>query len=233
MANDDKKIIIARPYRALLDNRNNFLARGDLQIITVDTNSEILILHHKLIPDLIVTGFDVPGMNVLELCRTIRSNELLKKVSIIVISNKEAGQQEKCKECKANAFLTMDTAPQAFSEAARKLLNVAERASIRLPVSVKVDGKDKTGRPFLSFSENMSATGMLVESEKEMKIGDTVTCSFFLDDNTQIVTIAEVVRAVKKRVGQEVNQYGLRFCGLPGGVIDSMSAYIKSNQGAD
>jgi len=92
---------------------------------------------------------------------------------------------------------------------------------------VRVDGKDKRGRPFLSYSENISATGMLVESERELNLGEVVTCSFFLDDNTQIITNAEVVRSTLKSLSEHCNQYGLMFTGISGGILEAIETYVK------
>lgn len=227
MPDANKILIVADQYIPMIRQPGNFLARGGFHVYSIKTNAEALTLQRKVRADLIITGLDLPGMSGEAFCEHIRNDEELRNVSIIMICNKKLGEAKRCSNCRANAFLSVDASPEAFSMTARKLLNVSERAGIRVAVSVRVDGKDKRGRPFLSYSENISATGMLVESERELNLGEVVTCSFFLDDNTQIITNAEVVRSTLKSLSEHCNQYGLMFTGISGGILEAIETYVK------
>jgi CheY-like chemotaxis protein len=227
MPEDNKILIVADPYMNMIRQPGNFLARGGFHVYSIKTNAEAMTLQRKVKADLIVTGLDLPGMSGEAFCEHIRNDEELRNVSILIVSHKRLGEDKRCQNCRANAFLSVDASPEAFASTARKLLNVSERAGIRVAVSVRVDGKDKRGRPFLSYSENISATGMLVESERELATGEVVTCSFYLDDNTQIITNAEVVRSSLKSLSSHTNQYGLMFSGLSGGVLEAIETYVK------
>jgi len=227
MPEDSKILIVADRYIDMVRQQGNFLARGGLHVYSVKTNAEALELQRKVKSDLIVTGLDLPGMSGEAFCEHVRRDEEIRNVSIIVISHKTLGEAKRCAQCRANAFLSIDSAPEAFAMTARKLLNVSERAGIRVAVSVRVDGKDKRGRPFISYSENISATGMLIESERELTMGEVVTCSFYLDDNTKIIANAEVVRSTMQSLSDRSNQYGLMFSGMSGGVLEAIETYIK------
>lgn len=227
MPDDSKTLIAADMYIGMVRQQGNFLARGGLHVYSVKTNAEALELQRKVKADLIVTGLDLPGMSGEAFCEHVRRDEEIKNVSIIIISHKKLGDDQRCSRCRANAFLSVDTSPDAFAMTARKLLDVSERAGIRVAVSVRVDGKDKRGRPFLSYSENISATGMLIESERELALGEVVTCSFFLDDNTKIIANAEVVRGTLNSLSDRSNQYGLMFSGMSGGVLEAIETHVK------
>lgn len=227
MPNDSKVLIVADPYIDMVRQQGNFLARGGLHVYSVKTNAEALSLQRKVMADLIVTGLDLPGMSGEAFCEHVRKDEEIRNVSIIIISHKKLGDDQRCSRCRANAFLSVDSSPEAFAMTARKLMEVSERAGIRVAVSVRVDGKDKRGRPFLSYSENISATGMLIESERELALGEVVTCSFFLDDNTKIISNAEVVRCTINSLSDSSNQYGLMFSGISGGVLEAIEVYVK------
>lgn len=227
-----KVIVIGEPYKEILKNNSRFLVREDLDIHVVGSNTEVLIMQHKVQADLIVTGFEMPGLTCEEFCKNIRDDEDLKQVSIIIVCGGKE-DVERCVNCKANERLSKNTAPDVFAATARKLLNVAERSALRVPVSIRVDGKyGKWKKPFLGFSENMSATGMMVESDKVLESGEIIMCSFYLDNNTQIIANAEVVRAMKKGPGHGSNKYGIKFSGLSGGVLDAIDAYVK-DRGAE
>ena len=61
----------------------------------------------KLVPDLIITDLMMPGVNGLELCRQIRSNEIVNHIPIIVVTAK-VSEEERIKgiEAGADAYLT-------------------------------------------------------------------------------------------------------------------------------
>lgn len=61
----------------------------------------------ELVPDLIITDLMMPGVNGLELCRQIRSNEIVNHIPIIVVTAK-VSEEERIKgiEAGADAYLT-------------------------------------------------------------------------------------------------------------------------------
>lgn len=227
-----RKIIVAKQYLKLLEDHGRYLARQEIVVHTFENNTDALLLQNKVQANMIITGFDVPGLNAEELCNLIRSDCDLQHVSIIIICTKKQGEVERYSKCRANVFLSMDTSPAVFASTVGRLLNIAERSSIRVPVSFRVDCNDKRGRPFMGYSENLSASGMLVETDKELKMGTVLTCSFYLEDNTQIITTAEVVRISKVMLDSEPKQYGLQFTGLHTGLIETIESYINKHKQA-
>ena len=61
----------------------------------------------ELVPDLIITDLMMPGVNGLELCRQIRSNEIVNHIPIIIVTAK-VSEEERIKgiEAGADAYLT-------------------------------------------------------------------------------------------------------------------------------
>lgn len=61
----------------------------------------------ELVPDLIITDLMMPGVNGLELCRQVRSNEIVNHIPIIVVTAK-VSEEERIKgiEAGADAYLT-------------------------------------------------------------------------------------------------------------------------------
>lgn len=227
-----KKIIIADRYLTLLQGHADYLSRQDISMHTIKTNTEALLLQNKIKANLIVTGFDVPGLEAEELCNLLRSDDDLQHVSIIIVCSKKPGEADRYEKCRANAFLSMDTSPHIFANTLSRLLNIAERSSIRVPVCFRVDCNDRRGRPFMGYSENLSASGMLVETDAVLEMGTVLNCSFYLEDNTQIIASAEVVRLSKVILDSEPNQYGLQFTGLCTGVIEAIESYISKHKEA-
>jgi len=63
---------------------------------------------------------------------------------------------------------------------------------------------------FSSTAQNISASGMLVETEKILARGDTIVCSFVLQRKMTIS--GEIVRVAPKKAG--LYDYGVRFLNL-------------------
>jgi c-di-GMP-binding flagellar brake protein YcgR len=63
---------------------------------------------------------------------------------------------------------------------------------------------------FSSTAQNISASGMLVETEKVLAKGNAITCSFVLQH--KMTVSGEVARVAKKKAG--LYDYGIRFLNL-------------------
>jgi two-component system chemotaxis response regulator CheY len=221
-----KKIIIADEIKSMLERKESFLKRASIKVFNVASNEEALNIHRSEKVDLIITDIDSPGMSGEALCSTIRENGELCKVSIIIVCSENESDFERCSKCRANAIVTKPVNPEVLLEEAHRLLNVAERTDFRVPIAVKIRGKYK-GEAFLGYSENLSVSGMMFESEQVLKKGDVVLCAFLLDDSTHVTTDAEIVRVIKGRTEHDINQYGARFIGLADDFKSAIEAYIK------
>lgn len=78
-----------------------------------------------------------------------------------------------------------------------EVVNIPKREYYRAPISIKVNGKYES-KPFLCYSENISASGMLFETDKILSKGDMILCSFILPDSTHIISSAEIIRVGRK-----------------------------------
>jgi c-di-GMP-binding flagellar brake protein YcgR len=63
---------------------------------------------------------------------------------------------------------------------------------------------------FSSTAQDISSSGMLVQTEKVLTKGDTITCSFVLQH--KMTVFGEVARVAPKKAG--LYDYGIRFLNL-------------------
>lgn len=205
-----KKIIIADAIKTVIINGNSFLRRSDIQVLIFRTNDELLEIHRQEKANLIITSLDMPGMINDELYALIRNDSELRQVSLIMLCADNAAERERAERCKPNAVLTLPLDVDLLIEKAQQFLNISGRESYRVLLSVKIDGNNKD-RSFFCKSENISATGLLLETDRVLSKGDRVLCSFFLPGSHRISLTGEVVRDMKKASGTAVNRYGIRF----------------------
>ncbi len=221
-----KKIIIANGIKSVIEKGESFFNRENIRIFTAASNEEALSIHKNEQVDLIITHLDSPQMDGETLCSLIRDDITLRRVSIIMVYSSIKPSTERRSACRANVFIREPINLSILSEKAHQLLNIAQREYLRAPVAVKVHGKYKN-KPFLCISENISASGMLFQSEKIIDKGDAIICSFFLPNSVHIITDAEVARFVKKKIEFDTHYYGIKFLNLKNKDKSAIETYTK------
>lgn len=221
-----KKVLITDEVTAIIAREKSFLDREGIELFMVATNDDVLPAHRAEKTDLIITTLHTAGIQCEELCSAIRSDELLRKVSIIVLCQNNSGDIRRSAMCQANAVLMMPVDPALVLEKMRRLLEISWRESYRVLVSVIVEGSSKD-TPFFGRSGNISATGMLIEAEKVLEKGEQLKCSFFLPGSAQIKTNGEIVRTIKQAKESKTYQYGLRFAELSSEARTAIEQFVE------
>lgn len=221
-----KTILIADQLKEILDAEKGFIARQDIILFTAATTDDVLTVHRAEKLNLIIIGLDMPGMKCEELGFAIRNNPLLRAVSLLVLCPDDPESRERASRCSANAVLTLPVTASQLLDRAQRLLDISWRESYRVLVSVNIEGssRDKT---FFGRSENISATGMLVETDRVLVKGDRVSCSFFLPGATQLRATGEVVRVIPQAAGTKVHQYGIKFLPLTPEAVAAIEDFVE------
>jgi CheY-like chemotaxis protein len=223
-----KKILLVDDIAIFVDKEKSILSRADFKIYTATSGEEALEIHKAENMDMIVTDLDMPGISGDKLCSIIRQDDRLKHVSVIIVCNNSATDLARIARCQTNAYITKPIRPVEFLEKVSKLLDIPERQSYRVLLKVKIKGKSKA-EAFFCTSQNISVTGLLIESDKILEKGDIISCSFFLPKSECIVADAEVMRVVKKE--NNVCQYGVRYLDINPKFRGAIDSFIKSKSG--
>lgn len=221
-----KKVILSPDIRALLAQRKTSLDRSDVRFFTADTNEEVLKIHRAEQAHLIITQLKRSGMSSRELCSIIREDPGLSRVSILLICANIPSELEECTQCRANAVLTRPPDTAVLLEKAQEFLSISSRASYRCLLSVAVESA-VGNTPFFCKSENISATGMFIETDHALTMGDIVSCSFFLPSGSRLTATAEVVREAGRAQGSAASRFGLRFIGLSAEAKREVELFIE------
>jgi len=204
--NPMKKILILDNMKASVEEKKNILSGYDCTIFTAASGEEAMRIHSKEKVDLIIRDLDMPGMTGEGFCSNIREDYGLKKVSIIIIYSDRGSDIRRYDACGANAYIRKPINPQELFQKVGELLNIPSRLNMRVLIKVEVKGKSKS--EFISHSKNISASGILLETNKVLEKGDLIICNFFLGPD-QVSTDGKIVRIVKKR--HDLYQYGVKF----------------------
>jgi len=220
-----KKVLLVDDLKVIVEKEKSILSRADFKIYTATSAEEAIKIHRAEQMDLIVADLDMPGMGGDAIARAVQTDGGLKKVAILMVCTNRKSDLERCVQAGVSAYITKPIEPAEFFEKVSALLNVAERKSFRVLVKAQVEGKFM-GIPFFCTSRDISATGILVEAEKDLVKGDRLTCSFYLPTGQRIVAGAEVVRTMPEETGRFL--YGLKFLAFEQGSQKDIELYIST-----
>ncbi len=224
-----KKILVAETLKTFMADDAGVLARHDIVIIYASTAEEILSLHRADKADIIVVDQDTPESGGEKLCYTIRRENDLKAVSIVVVCDSSVAATERCISFGANAVVHKPVQSKELLGKIRELLDIRERKIVREIVKISVT-VSSGGAYFFAVAKNLSASGLLFETDRVISEGSKVSCSFVLQH--QVVAQGEIARVsrIRGRSGESF-EYGVRFQGLTKEAIKEIEDYIKSLKG--
>jgi len=209
-----KKVLIAQEVSAVLLQKNSFLNRADVSVFTAASNDEALQVHRAQKVDLIITQLDMPGMAIERFSSQIGEELKSRRILMIMVCPNNTGAVEQCSRCGAHAVIFRPINPPLLLAKAQQLLDISWRETFRVLLNATVEGK--TGNDaFFCRSEDVSPSGMLIETEKTLIPGGRVICSLMLPDGTKVQATGEVIRSLQQPSGTGSNRYGIRFSTLP------------------
>lgn len=218
--------MIAQDINKTLQQKNSFLKRADIKVFTAASNDEALKIHREERVHLIITQLDMPGMATEQFCSLVREDPELRAVSVIMICTNNRAEIEQSSRCRANAVILRPVNPALLLAKAQQLLDISWRETYRVLLSLTVDGNAKD-TPFFCRSQNISTSGMLIETDKTLPHGDRVICSFFLPDSMRIQAAGEIVRIPQQATGSTVKQYGVKFSNLTPEARQALEAFVE------
>lgn len=219
-----KKIIIAESLLPVFDSNNSIFKRGGITLFTAQSSEEIVNLHGVKKADLIITAHAFPLMGAVKLCAAIRSDGQLKNVSIIVTGDNSGESGAHCLEAGANAFLPAPVDPVLLFSKVSELLLVPQRKDMRVLLRASIKGLEGE-TSFFAASQNISISGMMLETERSLVLGDRLTCSFNIA-HSEIRVSCTIVRADKVSSGR--HRYGVTFLNLDTKSLIIIENYVRT-----
>jgi CheY-like chemotaxis protein len=221
-----KKTIIADALKDFVQQHVSVLAKYGNMVFYARSGGEALTVHKKEKADLIIIQPDFPDMTCEKLCSIIRGDEELRKVSILMVCSNGPGDIERCRNCRTNDYIQPLT-PETFLRKTLSLLNVSERTRYR--VIVKVSSRAGNNMmDVLCTSQDISTSGILLETDRVLNKGDLITCSFFLPNSIKITAEGEIMRIANKEDG--LKNYGVKFIDVPSEVESQITVFVDNWQ---
>ncbi len=220
-----KNILIANDLKNYLTKRSSYLNNTGIKVFTAATNDELLSLHREVKANLIITHLDMRGIKIVDLFKIIRNNKDLRDVSVIMICKGNLANRELCKQCGANAIITLPVDSDLLNNKVRQFLNIAPRKNYRAALAVAIEGKFKD-RPLPFWTENISSSGMLIKTEEPLSRDAGIFISFFLPDGTHVSGYGEITRVIQLE-DEPGFLYGVKFTSIDQDAKSAIKEAVK------
>ncbi len=163
---------------------------------------------------------EVAGVEAL--IRSIRRSPTLKRTSVAVFSEDDFDPSEvDVLDAGANAILRLPPGDD-FDDRAGRLIAVPARRDVRLPVRLEVAAHSGFGSTVPVVALNLSPTGVLIESNRPLNMGDEVGLSLRFENSGALFSAtAHITRTAGP------NRYGARFTSINEGE-EALKTFLAS-----
>ncbi len=209
MTSEPGRILLVDHSRGALLFQETILRRREALISTALAGTEGLQKAREELPQLIMFCFDLFDMSAPEFCREIRNDERTRMISLLLVCDRENGQNEDlCLSAGCNDVIYRPLQRHDLDAKINKLTTIPTRRDLRTLTRIEVS-LEKNGRFLIGRSINISSTGMLIELDRVLPGDGKLRLHFYLPGEPKPLQIeAEVLRA--EFVGT-MAKYGLHF----------------------
>ena len=203
------------------DLKDTLIFRSDLERERVGSTSEAQTRLSAGGVSLLCIHREVRGVEML--IRGLRRSPSLKHISIVVLSEDDFDPSEiEVLEAGANAILRLPPGDD-FDDRLGQLINVPSRKDVRLPVRLQVAASSGFGATVPALAQNLSSTGVLIESNQELNMGDEVKVALRFEESGELfAATAHITRTAGP------NLYGARFTAITKGK-EALRDFLKSS----
>jgi DNA-binding response OmpR family regulator len=222
---DSGRILLVDHSRGALLFQETILRRRRATVTTSLAGSEALAIAREEAPHLILFGYDLFDMSGPEFCRGIRDDERTRSISLLFVCDRgDDAHSEQCLEAGCNDVIFRPLHRQELDVKIAKLTAIPSRRQLRTLTRIEVS-LENSGRFVMGRSLNISATGMLIESERVLPGEGRLRLKFFLPGEAAPVQVmAEVLRA---EFSGNMARYGLRFVELQPDAREQVERYVQ------
>lgn len=182
------KILLVDDVMLFLAIEKGFLELSPVQVLTARNGLDALEIAKKERPDLVVMDVNMPKMDGITCCATIKRDPALRSIPVIMITNASLKRDlESCFNAGCDDLIQKPVHGRIFLEKLRRFIPKIERREKRVPCRIEVDIRtnDKT---VSGVGHDISLHGMYVASPFLAEEQSEVSLSFRLPTNGQWLT---------------------------------------------
>ncbi len=223
-----KKVIIAENILESIGGEQSLFSRGGITVYPARTSEDILTLHRQQRADLIIADLVLPVMGGVALTTKVRGDASLRAVSIIMAYDGQEASRALCRDAGINAVISKPVDATVLFSRVSELIVVPQRKDMRVLLRVSVDDRQGGSGPVFAASENISMSGMLLETNHAYRPGDRLQCSFHIG-HSEVKVEGRVVRSVRGASGRY--RCGIQFTSLDTKTLIVIEQFVRSRKG--
>lgn len=173
-------ILLVDDVDFFLEVEKGFLRRTRCQIIEARNGRDALELARTRHPDLVYLDVNMPLMDGLTCCRTMKNDPQLAEIPVIMVySPSKEVDEEACRQAGSDGILRKPLDRKSFLELGRQFLFAVDRREQRIPCQMTVDFTIDS-REGQGMGLDISRQGLYVGTREPVAEDDRVKVDFFL-----------------------------------------------------
>jgi Tfp pilus assembly protein PilZ len=220
-------VLLAGIARSSFDELAPVLDRHKLTVIQVTSAEDSASFAHSDLVELVILEAEPTTMSLEDVVRTIRSESSASKNAALLVLAKPGNEDEARQLINrgVNRVMLAVDPPKLIALQVADFLDIAPRTTLRLSTRMLVEVADGSEEA-LGAVVNMSAAGLLLETDADLEPGQHVILSIDIDNQEEPVSAkGEVVRkADPDRDG--VEGIGVRFLSFAGDSRERLEAIL-------
>lgn len=203
-----KTILLVDDADLFLHVERMIFQRTGARLLMAKTGAEALELANRERPDIVLLDLILPDISGDRICEQIKKNPLTSGTPVLIVTAYgKPEEMERCRRSGCDGFVTKPIKHHELLARVALLLGIPHRHSMRILVRVEVQA-DTPQESFFGTSTDMSKSGMFLETDKQLPLGEQVSIRFFLPGHLEISVRGEVVREDRQPA---VAGYGIQF----------------------
>jgi len=204
-----KTILLVEGPIPVRELSGSLFRRRECVLDVASSGSEALDRVRERAPDLVLYDSRVPDLDPASFVESLADEHGSVPV-IALLEEHEAERDIKVLEAGASAVLVRPIDEIDLNATIRDVLGIQLRRHLRMFVKIRVDATVGESTHFATIRD-LSLSGVRIESERPVRIGDVVKLAFFLpNDDVPVMALCRVVR----EAGGEPPCHGCEFVGL-------------------
>ena len=218
-----KRILVESWIQSIIGKQVDILRRTEYKIFTAISGKEALKMLEAQKMDLIIADIDAAGVSGDKLCATVKRESKTNGTAVILACNDTKPDIERCKRAGADFCVIKPVNADELLKRICQVFNVQRRESFRSPMHIPVVGSYLL-KTFVCKSVDISSTGLLIETDRILNKGKTVSCLLNIPDSRQITIRGKIMRAIIRP--DYTYRYGINFEELTAGNKSVIEAFI-------
>ena len=165
------RILIVDDVALLRTIAKNYFNRNEYQLTTARSVTEALRVATAIHPHLIIMDAEMPEQDGLAGCRLIKNNPALFTIPVILVANDVGETIEQCWQAGCDAVLPRPLSRRELVSVAKKLLELADRATPRIDHHVLINYGRNDVLEWHDYAINVGNGGFYVATENTLEVG--------------------------------------------------------------